>query len=98
MKQILLQSLPIDDFKSLIGEIIDEKLIHVLKPEKANSKTEFLNRSEVAKLLKISLPTLNEWSKKKILQSYRIGSRILYKQDEVLQSVSIVANLKYRRV
>lgn len=98
MQNILLHGIHVNDFKKLISEVIDEKLKQVIKPEKASKNTEFLNRLEVAKLLKISLPTLNEWSKTGILQSYRIGNRVLYKQDEVVQSVSIVANLKYRRV
>jgi len=52
---------------------------------------------QVAKLLRISLPTLNEWSKQGIVQSYRIGSRILYKKEEIETSIKEVRNLKYKR-
>jgi hypothetical protein len=34
-------------------------------------------------MLKISLPTLNEYTKKRILTGYRVGVRVLYKQSEI---------------
>lgn len=43
----------------------------------------YFTRKEVALLLKISLPTLNELTKKGKLVSYRIGTRVLYKIEEV---------------
>ncbi len=97
MQTILLQSIHVDDFRKLIGEVIDEKLKQLTQREKPQNKTNYLDRKEVAKLLKVSLPTLNEWSKLGIIQSYRIGKRILYKQDEINSSVQQVRNLKYKR-
>lgn len=97
MTQILIHSFNVDDFRKLIGDVIDEKLTQLTQREKPQSKTNYLDRKEVAELLKVSLPTLNEWSKLGIVQSYRIGKRILYKQDEIISSVQQVRNLKYKR-
>jgi excisionase family DNA binding protein len=97
METILLQSFAVNDFKKLIADVIDEKLKLLPSTEKSHGKVSYLSRSEVAELLKISLPTLNEWSKRGILQSYRIGSRVLYKKEEIDLSMSKVPNLKYRR-
>lgn len=48
---------------------------------------DILTREETAKLLSISLPTLWNWTKKNILKSYGIGSRVYYKKDEVINSL-----------
>ena len=47
------------------------------------TQTEYITRREVAKLFKISLVTVHDWTKKGILQAYKIGKRIYYKPLEV---------------
>jgi excisionase family DNA binding protein len=96
MKSILFQSIEVDDFKKIISDVIDEKL-KILPITAKEEKSDLLSREEVAKMLKISLPTLNDWSKKGLVQSYRIGNRVLYKLHEILDSIKQVKNLKYRR-
>ena len=73
MENILLTSFKEVDLKKMIREVLDEKLNSVLEQKKSTVKVLYLNRFEVAELLKISLPTLNNWSKAGIVQSYRIG-------------------------
>jgi excisionase family DNA binding protein len=97
MSQIILQGMGIPEFKKLISEVVEERLNQLPKQENQKNNKAFYSRIEVAELLKISLPTLNEWSKLGILQSYRIGTRILYKVQEVEESLSTVKNLKYKR-
>ena len=97
MEQIILQGMGIPEFKKLISEVVEERLNQLPKIEKQKSKTVYFSRVEVAEMLKISLPTLNEWSKQGVLQSYRIGTRVLYKSQEVEESLSTVKNLKYKR-
>lgn len=48
---------------------------------------DILTREETANLLSISLPTLWNWTKKGILNSYGIGGRIYYRKDEVMNSL-----------
>jgi len=48
----------------------------------------YLTRKEVTQLLKISLPTLWRWTKQNKLQAYFIGSRVLYKLEEVNNSLT----------
>ena len=55
---------------------------------KSQIKECYLTRNEVTELLKISLPTLWRWTKDNKLQSYFIGSRVLYKSDEVHNSLT----------
>jgi len=97
MPQIIIHGIELTDFIKQISEIIDEKLKENFEKAPIEKKSEYLNRFEVAEILKISLPTLNNWSKAGILQSYRIGNRVLYKQDEIDQAVHEVKNLKHKR-
>ncbi|MCE5347116.1 MAG: helix-turn-helix domain-containing protein [Bacteroidales bacterium] len=97
MDSIILQGINTDDLKKLFKEVLEEKLSQLPKPEIKGKKSNYLNRFEVAEMLKISLPTLNNWSKSGIVQSYRIGNRVLYKPDEIDQAIQTVKNLKYKR-
>ena len=97
MRQILFQEINETELKKIISDVIEEKLKFSPRIELLEKKTVYLNRFEVVELLKISLPTLNNWSKSGIVQSYRIGNRILYKQDEIDLAIQRVKNLKYKR-
>ena len=97
MENILLTSFKEADLKKLFREVLEEKIKKESKKKESCSRFAYMNRFEVAKLLKISLPTLNNWSKSGIVQSYRIGNRILYKAEEIDQAIKAVKNLKYKR-
>lgn len=97
MNSIILQGISTDDLKKILREVLEESNQKESKPKQSLKPISYLDRFEVAEMLKISLPTLNNWSKSGILQSYRIGNRVLYKQDEIDQAVHAVKNLKYKR-
>lgn len=54
---------------------------------------EYLTRQETAEILKVSLVTLSDWNKKKILNPYRLGNLIRYKRSEI-ESALISINTK----
>jgi excisionase family DNA binding protein len=97
MKQILFQGIDLSEFKNLISEVFDEKLKDHQHREPASNKPNLLSRSEVARMLRVSLATLNDWSKRGLIQSYRIGNRILYKQEEIVCALEAVRNQKHKR-
>ena len=47
------------------------------------TKSDLMTREEVSKLLNVSLVTLHNWDKKKVLVSRKVGGRVLYLRDEV---------------
>lgn len=47
------------------------------------TQSEYITRREVAQLFKISLVTVHDWTKKGILQAYKIGKRVYFKPSEV---------------
>ncbi len=80
-----------------IGQLIDSKLSKIAPHTNKEEQSKFFSRQEVAKLLMVSLPTLNDYTKLGWLQSYKMGNRVLYKQEEVLACVDKVATHKYKR-
>jgi excisionase family DNA binding protein len=97
MKNINLIELSVDDLKKLISDSLKE---HHSKREYNPPQINYSNyitRKETAKLLKISLTTLNEYSKQGIVPSYRVGNRRLYKLNEVENSLIQVKCIKYKR-
>nr|WP_315178566.1 helix-turn-helix domain-containing protein [uncultured Flavobacterium sp.] len=48
---------------------------------------EYITRQEVSKILQVSLVTLSDWNKKKILNPYRLGNLIRYKRSEIDQAL-----------
>jgi|TARA_B100001964_G_C14181292_1_gene576387 excisionase family DNA binding protein len=93
MSEIILVSK--EDLTSTISSLIKEELKD-LNPVKQKEEKEYITRKEVAKLLGISLPTLNDWSKKGVIPSYRIQSRVRYIKAEVLECLKKVNTIKYR--
>jgi hypothetical protein len=91
-----------DLFKDELKEIVKEALRELSLEKGAlmqgrGSDTTLLDRKEAAKLLRISLPTLDQYSKEGIIIGRRIGKKIVYRKDEVLNAGKSVTLLKYRR-
>ena len=93
---LILQGVSVNEFLSQIGQLIDEKMTsqHQTKNEKQSA---YLSRKEVAQLLKITLKTLHEWTKGGILQSYKIGTRVLHKENEVKETLEKVPSFKHKK-
>ena len=83
-----------DKFTESIRSINREELSLIYVKEPAQR---FLSRQEVAELLKISLPTLNEYTRKGIIKGSRVGSRVLYDEAQIRESVKGIPTLKYQR-
>lgn len=96
MTQIILNGIELNELLEKIATIVEDK-IRGNKPAPPKS-VKFLSRSEVCDLLKISLPTLNDWTKIGRLQSYKMGNRVLYKQDEIEASIESLATYKFKRI
>ena len=96
---ILLFSLPLKDLRLLIEEVLDEKLREYIskEPQQKVDTDEYLTRKDTVSLLRISLSTLNYYTKEGILQGYRIGGRVLYKTEEVKNAVHEIQSTKYKR-
>jgi excisionase family DNA binding protein len=77
--------------------LLDWKFKEPTPEPTAESLPQYLTRGEVAKLLRISLKTLDEYSKRGFLKRYTVGNSIRYKSSEVLKAFEVVKSLKYQR-
>ena len=69
-------------------EFFESNLLQKLKLEfQPKEPEEFLTRSEVAKLLKVTTATLDRWTDQGKLRRYGLGARIFYKRSEVEKSL-----------
>ncbi len=84
------------DLRTILAETVRNE-IHSFKQEEKTQVSNLLTRHETAHILGISLPTLYNYSKDGRLPYYRIGSRIRYKKDEVLNSLSLIQTSKFKR-
>ena len=94
MAKITLAQFELSDIKKVVEEVLEKKLKGLQTPKKRELK--LLSRKDTAKLLCISLPTLHDWTKTGILKAHRIGNRVLYKQDEVSQSLHKIQTSRTR--
>lgn len=79
-----------------IKTILDE--IKALKSDiKTSKRPELLSKKEAASYLKITLKTLDNWTKKGTLNSYGIEGRVYYKLSE-LRSALIKLNSRGEEV
>lgn len=87
MSQIILNGLTTEQLKELLIEVIAEHLSSVSKVlgacNSSQDNSTYLTRVEAAKLLQISLPTLNDYTKRGIISSYKIGSNVRYKPSDI---------------
>lgn len=91
----LIFTLPVNELAAAIAELLAPSLKEVKdrQPEPQKGK-EYLTRKETADILNVSLPTLNEYTKRSILIGYRFGARVLYKQSDIEAALT---KMKYRR-
>lgn len=82
MSEIILKGITVDELLERFSKLLESKSGKNI--ERISSEADkYLTRKEAAKLLRITLPTLHDWTKSRILQSYKIKSRVLYKRNEV---------------
>lgn len=74
-----------EDLRMLISDIIKQELrefsASLLKA--GLGQVEYLTRKETASRLKVTLPTLREYTKQGRIKDKKIGGRVLYSSDDV---------------
>ena len=86
-----MQEQNITQLHNITPEELKQSIIHEIRIElKEMSKKfqpvrppEYVTRKEAAKILKVSLVTIHDWNKKRILKPYRLGNLIRYKRSEL---------------
>jgi excisionase family DNA binding protein len=78
----------ISELKTEISQDVFNKISCLIqKAQTPSPPTEFITRKQAANLLRVSLPTILDWTKTGKIKGYRIGSRIRYKRNEIENSL-----------
>ncbi len=82
-KTILLHNITPDELKEMIISDLKIEIEKLLAETKKEKPLEYLTRQEVAKILKISLVTISDWSRIGIIKPYRLGNLVRFKSNEL---------------
>jgi excisionase family DNA binding protein len=95
---IPIQVLSKDEIRDLLKEVVVEVLTERDKSFQTHSgDTSLMDRKTAAKLLGVSLPTLDQYTKEGTIPAKRIGKKILYRADEILNCGRDMMAMKYKR-
>ncbi len=87
MVQLQLVGITPQELQDAISQDIKNQLEELKKSFEPKSPTEFLSRSEVAKLLKVDLSTIHNWRKAGKLTAYGKGGKVFFKRSEIESSL-----------
>lgn len=79
---LFLQGLTSQEFQKMLISTL-KQVIEPLMSTKESSSIELLTRKEAAQFLRISLPTLADWSKQGIIHAISIGGRVYYSISDI---------------
>jgi len=91
---IILQGIALDEFLLQIETIIDKKVQEAVDRLQKPNSYKFMNAKEVSAWLQISTVTLHNWAKAGNIKQHRVGSKVLYRSDEV---EAALAGKKFKR-
>ena len=72
-----------DEFKEKILPDLKVELDSIAQKFQPPKQEEYLTRKQVATMLQVSLVTIHDWNKKKILNPFRLGNLIRYKRSQI---------------
>ena len=92
MENIILSNYTLQDWQNAINNSVNNALQNHFKTAAPGPQAEkYLTRKETSKLLNVSLPTLNEYTKKGKLNACRFGVRVLYKLTEIEATLKLTS-------
>lgn len=97
VNQVLLTPISLDDLLSQIKNIVAGV---VKEQQAAELKQVLLSPAETCKLFNpaISRVTLHEWTKQGLIPAYRLGSRVYYYHDEVVEATRRIRKYDQNKV
>ena len=87
-------TIPVNELAAAIAERLAPLFIGIQQPAPAPPAAKYLTRKETAEQLNVSLPTLNQYTKRNLITGYRFGVRVMYKTTDIEASLK---NMNYGR-
>lgn len=85
MTKQVFTSFETSELQSIIKEAFKQAQLELTPREP--STPQYYTRREAAERLKISLPTLNKYTKTGKVNGYRIGGKVMYRADDLMASL-----------
>lgn len=80
---------PTDLIREIANEVKTTLFADIQKTLNENEPKRYLSADEVCQRFAVTKPTIHEWRKRKILKSYKLGSRVYYRLDEIENAMII---------
>ncbi len=99
MHDVILTSVPMVEVYDAFTKILKNELA-ILSPNShpipisQDSNSDLITRKDAAKLLGVTYPTLNRWTKDGTITGYRINTRVRYKRAELEQCLKTICKLR----
>lgn len=86
-------TIPVNELAAAIAERLAPLFIGIQQTAPPSAER-YLTRKETAEQLNVSLPTLNQYTKRNLITGYRFGVRVMYKTTDIEASLK---NMNYGR-
>lgn len=93
----LFVAMPFDEFQELIQSTIKNELRNFSIIPQQVQKDELLSIEEAGALLHVSKVTIHKWKRNKLIQAYRIGRKIYFKRQELIDAIKAGISLKRKQ-
>ena len=87
MKRIFFEGSSSEEFIGLLCSKIREIIDSAKQTDNQEPET-LLTRQETADMLKITLPTLNNWTKAGVLTASYLGRKVYYNKQDIINSLN----------
>ena len=86
-------TIPVNELAAAIAERLAPLFIGI-QQQAPPPAAKYLTRKETAEQLNVSLPTLNQYTKRNLITGYRFGVRVMYKTTDIEAALK---NMNYGR-
>lgn len=93
---VMIHNVTVDELYEKIRTTVRDEIVFQRSCEEVIEK-KLLTRKETATKLRITLPTLNLYTKQGVLKGLRVGYRVLYRAEDVEAAMKAIPTHKYRR-
>lgn len=93
METVQVTNVNVTDLLASFRQIVREEYVGMAPVVKKNK---LFTRKQTAEQLSITLPTLNEYVKRGYIKASRIGSRVLFAEEDILAALKEIPSLKRR--
>lgn len=90
MANTLFAAMSLDELIRLIKTSIKEELNQFTNLIPQPQPEKLLSIEEAARFLHVSKVTIHKWKKKKLIHSHRIGRKVYFKENELLDSLKSI--------